>query len=74
MEKVTLFLSAVLSGLSSPAQLFHAPTYKRSPGTDLERMRGDWERVGNTMKSVIDREWNGVTAKEKQASGDRPAT
>ena len=36
--------------------VFAAPTFQRPTGTDLSRMRGDAERVGATMRAVIERE------------------
>lgn len=57
MKKSASFLAALLSGLGAVATVFAAPTFQhRSSGSDLQRMRGDVERVGNTMRKVIRRE------------------
>lgn len=69
MERLSLFLSAVISGISSTGYTLHTPVYKRPAGTDLQRMRGDWERVGDTMRHVINREKHGSA--EEQATGPK---
>lgn len=56
MKKYTRFLAALISGLGATATVFAAPVFQRSTGTDLSRMRGDVERVGATMRAVIERE------------------
>lgn len=63
MKKSVRFLAALLSGLGTVATVFAVPTFQhRASGSDLQRMRGDVERVGNTMRKVIRRE------NERQAS------
>ncbi len=64
MDRIAVFLSAVVSGLSVPGHVFSAPEFKRPSGSDMDRMRGDWIRVGDTMRSVIDREKNAASDKE----------
>lgn len=66
MKKHGKLLAAVVSGLGATATVFAAPTFQRPVGTDLSRMRGDVERVGATMRSVIKREH------EQQTSQKRP--
>lgn len=56
MKKYAKFLAALISGLGAAATVFSAPTFQRPTGTDLSRMRGDVERVGATMRAVIERE------------------
>ena len=56
MKKYAKFLAALISGIGATATIFAAPTFQRSTGTDLSRMRGDVERVGATMRAVIERE------------------
>ena len=56
MKKHTRFLVALISGLGATASVFAAPTFQRPIGSDLSRMRGDVERVGSTMRSVMKRE------------------
>lgn len=64
MKKHTRFLVALVSGLGATATVFSAPTFQHRPnGTDLQRMRGDVDRVGNTMRKVISRENERQTAK-----------
>lgn len=56
MKKHVKLLAALISGLGAAATVFATPTFHRPVGTDLSRMRGDAERVGATMRSVIERE------------------
>lgn len=56
MPQYAKFLAALISGLGATATIFAAPRFQRSTGTDLSRMRGDVERVGATMRAVIERE------------------
>lgn len=57
MKKHARFLVALISGLGATATVFSAPAFQHRPsGTDLHRMRGDAERVGQTMHKVIRRE------------------
>ena len=56
MKKHAKFLAALIGGLGATATVFVAPTFQRPTGTDLSRMRGDTERVGATMRAVIERE------------------
>lgn len=57
MKKSARFLVALLGGLGAVTTAFSAPTFHhRTSGSDLQRMRGDAERVGNTMRKVIRRE------------------
>lgn len=65
MKKHAKFLAALISGLGATATVFAVPTFQRPTGTDLSRMRGDAERVGATMRSVIEREREHKTAKAR---------
>jgi hypothetical protein len=65
MDKIALFMSAVGSGLISTMQVFQMPdTVQRHPRSDLDALRSDWVRVGNTMCDVIHREMNGKAAQD----------
>lgn len=65
MKKHAKFLAALISGLGATATIFAVPTFQRPTGTDLSRMRGDAERVGATMRSVIERERDNKTAEAR---------
>lgn len=65
MRKHAKFLAALISGLGTVATVFAAPTFQRPAGSDLSRMRGDSERVGATMRSVIEHERK-ASSKDKQ--------
>lgn len=56
MQKLTSLVAAVISGLTVTTTVFAQPHLTRPAGNDLSRLRGDAERVGNTMRSVIKRE------------------
>ena len=65
MNKHARFLAAFLSGLGVTGAVFSAPTFQHRPnGTDLQRMRGDVERVGGTMRKVMQREHDRQAAKD----------
>ncbi|PWW46782.1 hypothetical protein [Melaminivora alkalimesophila] len=65
MKKHAKFLAALISGLGATATVFAAPHFQRSHTTDLARMRGDVERVGATMRSVMKREHERQIAKKQ---------
>ena len=65
MKKHARFLAALISGLGATASVFATPTFQRPVGTDLARMRGDVERVGTTMRSVMKREHERQTTKNR---------
>lgn len=50
------FLGAFLSGVALPAEVEARHSFRHFTGSDLERIRGDVVRVGDTFKIVIDRE------------------
>jgi hypothetical protein len=57
MKKSVRFLLALISGLGATATVFSAPVFQRpAEESDLSRMRGDVERVGTTMRTIIQRE------------------
>ncbi len=56
MQKLTSLVAAVISGLTVTSTVFTVPHLTRLTGSDLSRMRGDTEKVGNTMRSVMKRE------------------
>lgn len=49
-------LAAVLDGIAAPMVAFDPHHFSRPSGTDLERLRGDAQRVGSDFKKVISRE------------------
>lgn len=50
------FLGAFLSGVALPAEVETRHSFRHLTGSDLDRIRGDVVRVGETFKLVIDRE------------------
>lgn len=69
MERIALFLSAVVSGLAAPLNALAAPLeHRRPPASDLDRMRGDWVRVGETMRHVIEAESRPAASQEAHCS------
>jgi hypothetical protein len=67
MKKTARFVLAVISGMGAAASAFSSPNFHhRTPGSDLARMRGDVERVGATMRLVINRESSRRDARSKQ--------
>lgn len=57
MKQSTKFEAAFLSDISAVSTAFATPTFQHRPsGSDLQRMRGDVERVGKTMHKVVNRE------------------
>lgn len=68
MKKLTRFMVAIVSGLGATATVFSSPNFQHRPiGTDLSRIRGDVERVGNTMRSTIRVENERISSRSKQA-------
>jgi hypothetical protein len=53
--KLTRPASAFFSGLCSFLSAFDDPPRRKTQDSDLENLRGDWQRVGDTMRAVIDR-------------------
>jgi len=56
MKRYAKMFTAMLSGLGAAVTVFSTPVFSRPVGSDLSRMRGDVERVGATMRAIIDRE------------------
>ncbi|MBN9410860.1 MAG: hypothetical protein J0H69_17080 [Burkholderiales bacterium] len=54
-------LSAILAGVALPATLIGAHDFTRVAGSDLDRIRGDVNRVGDSFRLVMKRE-NGKKA------------
>lgn len=63
VKKHAKFMAALISGIGATATVFAAPTFQRPAGNDLSRMRGDMERVGATMRLVIERERKAAEAR-----------
>jgi hypothetical protein len=49
-------IAAIIDGVALPGALIERRSFSRPAGSDLERIRGDVERVGATFREVIDRE------------------
>ena len=56
MKKHVKLLAALISGIGATATVFATPVFHRPIGSDLSRMRGDAQRVGEGMSKIIDRE------------------
>ena len=56
MRNKSAFFAGILAGIASPATIFANSNYPPLRGSDIERMRGDVERVGNNFATVIERE------------------
>jgi len=50
------FFRFVLNGMALPGEVITRHQFRRLPGSDLERIRGDVVAVGNTFSTVIARE------------------
>jgi hypothetical protein len=62
-----MFWSAFFCGMSSPTLLFSSdairlPRVEVRQGSDLDAMRGDWEKIGNDFRTVIAREEAATTS------------
>lgn len=49
-------LANILKGMATPADVYRVNRYRYPHNAELNALRGDWERVGNDFKTVIDRE------------------
>ena len=56
MKKHTRFAASLWDGPGSSISVFRPVRLQRMTGTDLDRMRGDARRVGETMREVVTRE------------------
>lgn len=56
MKKVKRLAFAFADGLGAAAMVFTSPRFKHMSASDLDRMRGDVARVGDTMRHVMTRE------------------
>jgi hypothetical protein len=63
LEKFTLFLGALGRGLSATLYVYQMPKLPRHDRSDVDAMRGDWMRVGDTMRAVITGEINAADAR-----------
>lgn len=55
MKKRKSLMAGILSGLA-PASVYERTKYPTLKGSDVNRMRGDVERVGKQFSTVLDRE------------------
>ena len=62
MRRKGALLAGVVAGIASPASFANPAPYVLPQGNDLERMRGDWRRVGLDLSAVIEREHGKQTA------------
>jgi len=53
---VNVFWPAFWAGLGSPAFISPLDPHVAANRTDVDAMRGDWERIGQDFKKVITRE------------------
>lgn len=56
MKHGKAILAGLLAGLAAPSTIASTPRYLELQGSDLQRIRSDSVRVGNTFKHVIARE------------------
>lgn len=64
MNKKQAFWAALWDGLSAPGAVWTAPpAYPCLRGSDMDRLRGDWQRVGDDFRKVM----NGEQARNLQA-------
>lgn len=49
-------IAAIIDGVALPGTVIERRSFSRMAGSDLERIRGDVQRVGSTFREVIDRE------------------
>ncbi|MFN3732225.1 hypothetical protein [Comamonas testosteroni] len=56
MKHGKALLAGLFAGLAAPSTIAFTPRYHELQGSDLQRIRGDAVRVGNTFKYVIARE------------------
>lgn len=56
MKRHVKFAASLLDGFGSSVDVFQPARLHRMAGTDLDRMRDDTRRVGNTMREVMTRE------------------
>ena len=57
MKKPDTFWLALLSGLGAIASVSRSPNFQHRPtGSDLQRMRQDVQRIGDSMYHIIQRE------------------
>ena len=49
-------IAAIIDGVALPGTVIERRSFSRMAGSDLDRIRGDVQRVGSTFREVIDRE------------------
>lgn len=69
MRKTKALIAGFFAGMASPINLFQPREYKRLQGDDLERLRGDIDRIGADFAKAIGRheQANQPTATKRQA-------
>jgi hypothetical protein len=56
IRKTKELINGVLRGLEAPSDTFRVNRYTYPHKSAQEAMRGDWRRVGDELKEVIQRE------------------
>ena len=56
MRRKDALIAGVIAGMASPGAIGTPGPYRLPQGSDLQRMRGDVERLGRDFSSVIKRE------------------
>lgn len=56
MDRAKALLAGIFAGLAAPSTIAQHHRYSHLQGTDLQRIRGDVEKVGRTFNKVISRE------------------
>lgn len=67
-------LAGILDGVALPGSIYEKHMFRRSTGSDLDRMRGDVERVGSLFAAVIGREHDRAQAAPAQRAPKGAAT
>lgn len=53
MKRNKALMAGIVAGIASPASIGVPATYQRLQGTDLDRLRGDAQRIGADFSTVI---------------------
>ena len=67
-HRTKALLAGILAGICAPASIGAAAEYPRPRGSDLDRLRGDVDRIGRDFKTVISRE-HGKAKHSEQTAG-----
>lgn len=53
MKQNKALMAGMVAGIASPASIGITTAYQRLQGTDLERLRGDVQRIGSDFNTAI---------------------